>query len=480
MPDSGPHGIFALEVDVARVALTQGTVVTVAVEIVRSPDFAGEVTVAVAGLPTGATVEPLVLAQTETVKLIELRCARDAQETSWLTAEVVAQGGGVEQREPLVLRVTAPHGGLDATFGEAGVVLGPEDGTGAAHALVRLVGGALLVAGAKDVGVDAVPALWRYRADGTLDDGFGVGGEVVGGGEAGARYEVRQLAVAPDGAIALAGSIAPSGRSFVERRDSTGALDLAFGGGRVVVDAAAAEVTLVAHAVGGGVVVGVRRAGGLTLLAFDAAGGADLAFGDAGLLSPLVGEERVPAEVAAFTAEGRVLAGAGVGNALLLTRFDDAFLPDVEFGVAGHVFVQPRRGWLSAPATALALVGEGDALLCGGLAETSVLAVKPSGATDLGFGDDGAAGIAPLRANAIGRDGNGSTYLLGDALGESVVARLDGIGELELPYGAQGFARPGFASGSTPGGLAVADDGAVFAVGPDALPGHFRLVRIAP
>ncbi len=112
-----------------------------------------------------------------------------------------------------------PDGGVDASFGVAGVVVG-ERGDCAARAVRRQPDGHLLVAGR--CGSDF--AVIRLAADGMLDQSFGSGGVATVPGGDGAT----DLLIQPDGSVVTIGAAPGDGIRIVRFRPD-GTVDPAFG-----------------------------------------------------------------------------------------------------------------------------------------------------------------------------------------------------------------------------------------------------------
>jgi uncharacterized delta-60 repeat protein len=133
------------------------------------------------------------------------------------------------------------EGSLDAGFGVGGKVTTEVAGTLDVATALVIQGNGKLVAAGQAIGADGSSDfdLVRYRPDGSLDTGFGVGGKVTtdfGGGSDTARA----LALQPNGRL-LAAGIAQSASGpadfAVARYRPDGSLDLTFGaGGKTTTD----------------------------------------------------------------------------------------------------------------------------------------------------------------------------------------------------------------------------------------------------
>jgi uncharacterized delta-60 repeat protein len=134
---------------------------------------------------------------------------------------VVAGSSGSE----LALARYNPDGSLDTSFGTGGKITGGLPGSYGVNVVLRSDGKILLGRSGPFQSI-----LTRYDPDGTLDAGFGVGGDAI--------VDIGQVhnhgvAVRPDGKILLAGGVSP-GITFayhisVARLNSDGSLDTTFG-----------------------------------------------------------------------------------------------------------------------------------------------------------------------------------------------------------------------------------------------------------
>jgi uncharacterized delta-60 repeat protein len=134
------------------------------------------------------------------------------------------------------------NGTLDTSFGSNGVVTTSFSSIGGeAHSVTVQPDGRIVAAGTVYYSGANGFALARYNIDGTLDTAFGSGGKVTTG--FGRRYELaNRVVVQPNGRIIAAGYSSTQGpfgsESFaLARYDSDGSLDASFGtGGKVTTD----------------------------------------------------------------------------------------------------------------------------------------------------------------------------------------------------------------------------------------------------
>ncbi len=154
-----------------------------------------------------------------------------------------------------IARLT-PDGGLDAEFGDNGIVTtAMGDGRSQAFDVLVQRDGRIVTGGVARRGGRDVFALARYRTDGGLDPTFGDGGIVLL--PVGSRYaSIGDIERGPGGSIFVAGQAVDAAgvpRIAIARVTATGALDPGFGSGGVVLGGRGAY--------GYGLALGVTRAG---------------------------------------------------------------------------------------------------------------------------------------------------------------------------------------------------------------------------
>lgn len=225
---------------------------------------------------------------------------------SWDSAEAVAvqsdgkivTGGTSGPSFVMVLARHMPDGSLDASFGSAGIVMGPPLGT--VLDLTTQSDGKIVVAGYQGVdGEDLILA--RYLPDGSLDPTFGSSGITttdLGGGDA-----INAIALQRDGRIvAAASSWDRTGRVcrfIVARYTADGALDASFGQGGLAAETGFGGTNESANAImvqPDGHIVAAGRTGTEEYASFDFAlarynadGSLDASFGDAGKVTTDLG-----------------------------------------------------------------------------------------------------------------------------------------------------------------------------------------------
>ena len=154
---------------------------------------------------------------------------------AFLSTGALLVGEAWPANQNLIARYS-PNGALDSTYGDGGSVAGPVSVRGSTNLVVEpndqvVYAGSLL----GDGGTSDVAALWRFRADGSLDPAFGGGGLATVAFPSGSAA-INALQRSPDGRYAAAITLTANGGSnssssiVAARFTSTGALDATFGG----------------------------------------------------------------------------------------------------------------------------------------------------------------------------------------------------------------------------------------------------------
>ncbi|MGI8685370.1 MAG: delta-60 repeat domain-containing protein [Acidimicrobiales bacterium] len=356
---------------------------------------------------------------------------------------------------------TSPAGGapgeVEPGFGGRGFVLtnvGALDY--AADVLMQPDGRAVVVGATEEAAV-----LVRYRADGSLDPGFGAGG-IVHGVPAEPAHPAAG-ALQSDGRIIAVGSDAEFDDMLVVRYLPDGRLDPAFGTGGVVrtdlgqVD----EARDVAVQADGRIVVAGRSATRLAIVRYLPNGALDASFGAGGrVLTPgAAGTEGVIAEAVAVLPGGAIVVGGredtgGQGPAMLLARYTPGGALDPTFGAGGKVPPAARR-----LTNVTSLVMQGDRVVIGGSvggnsspADSNSLAVArylADGSLDASFGSGGRSattvGVYGF-ANDLALDAAGRIVAVGRANPSTDFPGVFTFAVV-LRFGADGVPDPGFGCG---------------------------------
>ena len=348
-------------------------------------------------------------------------------------------GSGTGKTDFAVVRYNAA-GSLDTTFGGDGKVTTftqdtNADGFGDTNAIAYAVAiqsdGKIVAAGVSDNDF----ALIRYRADGTLDPTFGVGGIVVtsvGGGV----DAIRAMALQPaDGKIMVAGE--SSGDFVVARYNTDGALDPFFGGTGIVVTPMAGSSSIHALALqpdGKVVTAGVSN-GHFALARYSTAGVLDGTFDTDGIVEGGPGQ----ANALALQGDGKIVVGGFVsgsgGSDFALLRFDATGAPDLSFGAFGRVVTSIGSG--DAEINGLTLYPSGKIVSVGFVdhgtdSDFALVGYTTAGTLDVTFGETGQVvtpiSLADDEAKAVALQADGRVVVAGSADADFVVVRYNAPG----------------------------------------------------
>ena len=231
------------------------------------------------------------------------------------------------------------NGSLDASFEAAGPVVGAVSGR--AFALALQPDGCIVAARDDPVGEDF--RLARFKADGSLDAGFGTRGQVTTD-IAGGPDVARNIALQPTGAIVVSSD--PFGNNpgtAVARYTAAGNLDPSFGnGGTSMLAGAAVGQGLALQRDGKLVLVGKLNIGSgatastdFALMRLNADGSPDTTFGAAGTVTTAVSAERDGALAVALQTDGRIVVAGHTSNInsnFAVARYDSNGTLDTSFG----------------------------------------------------------------------------------------------------------------------------------------------------
>jgi uncharacterized delta-60 repeat protein len=311
-------------------------------------------------------------------------------------------------------------GGLDPTFGDAGVTTVPIGTSVACFGAALQPDGRSVLVGAStapDAGGKTVFAVARFTTQGMLDPSFGGGGTVTTD-FGGAMDSAQAVAIQPDGKIVVVGTSVSAGSAkiAIARFGGDGSRDTGFGGSNTgtattMLTGADYGRAVALRADGKIVVAGVSGAPGgpsmVLLVRYRADGTLDLdngsAFGFGGyVLAPFQTMDQ--SSGLTFDAAGRIVvagqaaaadAGAGMdggSSSYLVARFDDNGARDDTFGDNGGVFVP--IGTMDT-ASAVVTQSDGKIVALGGTSTTpgksqfALARLLADGGLDQGFGASG-------------------------------------------------------------------------------------------
>jgi uncharacterized delta-60 repeat protein len=357
-------------------------------------------------------------------------------------------GGGIvlagRASTSLALAAYNPDGSSDASFGNGGKIV--DASLAGAVAAAPAAGGGIEV-------VTSDSNVVRFAEDGVRDTTFGAGGVVTldAGRPSGelADAEASSIIVEPDRSVLVAGSAATAGhRDFaLARYRADGSLDAGFGaGGRVRADPGGAR--------GGAALAAARQRDGRILLAGYSGDGAarrptlirylpdgalDPSFGDGGVL---IAGSCCEADSVVAEPDGRILAGAQSRGGYVVARYYRDGTPDRSFGVRGKVKLSGSR--LGSAGGALVLEPGGKIVVAGGRGGFTLVRLRSDGAVDRSFADGGWArtrlGAAGTARGAL-RLAGGRILVYGESGGRIALAAYRPDGRLDRRFGQRGIGR---------------------------------------
>jgi uncharacterized delta-60 repeat protein len=347
--------------------------------------------------------------------------------------------------------------GLDHTFGAGGRVSIPVgDADGAAVAIQP--GDGILTAGSRGTPTGRDFVVTRHDASGSPDTGFGSGGVAATdfGGDDDVAHAVAAL---PDGGAVAAGVTDAGGFTKLQfalaRYRADGTLDRGFGAGgtvrTTVLDAGQANALLVQPdgklLAGGFAAHGVLADSDFALVRYNADGSLDTTFGGGdGIVTTDLGTRSDDIRALALQPDGKIVAAGGSEERVALARYEPDGTPDPSFA-AGATTMSFGDG-----AHGVALTSSGQIMISGWAfaaatrVDFALARFTDRGALDTTFGAHGVA-----TADFAGADDYGERVAV-DSQGRSIVAGTAGDDLGLVRFGPGGGLDTTFADG---GRLAV-------------------------
>jgi uncharacterized delta-60 repeat protein len=466
MPDDEPpvdEPSFELSLSVDKLPVLQGTSESLEVTVTRKNGFTGAITLAEAGLPEGAGLEPVTIEEGEDKVTIEVSADDSAPHSLPTSVEIIGTAGELSAKKKLTVTVYGPPGSLDTSF-SGGIVTVPMSGSDDyGYAMAVQDDGKIIVAGRNYDNLGDFAVL-RLERDGKLDTTFGDGGKVSV--EIGEGADVgRAVAVQKDGKIVVAGSTdgGTTGIDFgLVRLLPDGSLDEDFGeGGKVSTsfseDADTAYAMLIQE--DGKIIVAGDAQGGTSETGLDFAlarynedGSLDDDFGEGGKVMTAISESSSRDSVYALAfqqvdGKQRIVAVGGEGD-FSVARYDEDGALDVNFGDGGKV--SAINGSTIGAAQAVAIDGENRVVVAGhDMNDFALVRLTTDGEPDASFGDEGRVLTRLSEDNwdraqglAIEADGKlvagGWVYEGASSAGNFALVRYDADGELDPVFGDEG------------------------------------------
>jgi uncharacterized delta-60 repeat protein len=277
----------------------------------------------------------------------------------------------------LIIKINcfAQPGTLDNTFGVGGVVITPIlNADDFARAVAIQPDGKIVIAGYTENVTDFDFVLARYNSDGSLDNTFGIGGQVVtdfGGG----LFDVSTaIQIQPDGKIIAAGYVSTVfsyGADFaIARYNSNGTLDNTFGtGGKVITPVDTNYdygTSVVLQSDGKIILAGYSLIGGIevfSIVRYNNNGTLDNTFGSSGIVVTQVAAFNNRARAVKLQSDGKIIVGGDANSSFGLVRYNIDGSLDNTFGSGG--IVNSSFGPSSDVAYSIAIQNDNKILLCG-------------------------------------------------------------------------------------------------------------------
>ncbi|MBN9684673.1 MULTISPECIES: delta-60 repeat domain-containing protein [unclassified Corallococcus] len=426
-PDAGetPPAFTLSTASEQTVRFNPSTSTAFAVQVLRHPDFTGEVSLSVEGLPPHVrTTQALPVIIPEGAASTPLGYVPDEFAAyGQFALKLVGVGDGERVEFPLTLKVEPASAALDSAFGTEGVAA-PEFGLPS----VKITGmaeqsdGKWILVGSTGTTGQRDVLVARLLADGTLDATFGTQGVVVSDICGGDDY-VDAVAVQSDGRIVVAGG-AISGTNtcagpkyqsvLLARYTQAGVLDTTFGGTGVRTFQLSTGISTL-HAVtldANGNIIGAGTVDNdgldLVVVRLTPAGVPDTTFSADGVATVDVGREDDGLCVVAEPDGKVVVAGASTGSldTLVVRRFNANGTLDNSFRYLSSFSspdLTPRT--LQRLSNGSWLVG-GKAVFSDGDTQAVVARLTASAGQDTTFGNEGytyfTAGLTGVRDTVVG------------------------------------------------------------------------------
>ena len=248
--------------------------------------------------------------------------------------KIITAGTG-NSRSFVVFRYNA-NGTIDNTFGTGGFVIPVFGYVAYCNAVVLQSDGKIIAAGYSyngELGGRGF-ALARYNSDGTLDTSFGSIGRVwlttIGSGE------IRDIAIQPDGKIIAVGNTDPNTGNMILRLNTDGSLDTTFNNtGYTTIPVELNSVAIQPD----GKIIGAGTNGSQYVLAgFNPNGLPDNSFGTNGIVTTVFGSNSSIVKVL-IQPNGKIVACGGTGGDFSVARYNPDGSLDTSFDSDGKVVV---------------------------------------------------------------------------------------------------------------------------------------------
>jgi uncharacterized delta-60 repeat protein len=465
---AGAGGSFSLTV-AGGVWVVRGRTATLGMTLTRDPGFTDPVAVSLSGLPAGVTATPTSI--TTTMGRINVTAGLTAP-LGPATCMLVAEGGRGSTRVPVMLMIADPAGSFDVTFAGTGGISIPEPASAVGNAspaalLVRPNGSLIVAQDYLVAGVHQV-ALISSQAAGTVDDGFGTGGEVVT-----SDFQIGSGTLQPDGSVVAVGYGTASAATTLVRWDPTGTRV----GDPVVAFAGTSPRAIAAQSDGSVVIADVKLASGQGEICRRRADlSADPSFAGTGCW--VASTQGAVVNALAVGANDRII-GGGSSSSTTSTFYTVGLAAD------GSGAAEVAYPVLGAQDVGLAVTFSGSAPVVAGQHSTTV--DHAALARTLGAGADPAFGggiVVPDLGGPVGiiygaaTQADGKIVVVGENGTSGVCARLTGDGQPDTTFASGGVV--GIAQTARLDLVAIAPDGRIVVAGTGTGNNDTEVFRIWP
>lgn len=361
-----------------------------------------------------------------------------------LVAGSTADADALADADAVVVRLTAPQGGLDPAYGAgSGWSRLERGGADVARSVTVQADGRILVGGVSTSVVGGLEFPWAARLSapgGAVERDFGFGAVRTRFGADGSAMELVAQDAAGRVVVAGTGTFSAGESDFVTGRfGGADAFDTGFAGG-----------------------TGVART---SFTASAAGGSADVAH--AGLLQP----------------DGRIVLAGASSRDMAVARLLADGEPDPGFGAAGTGRVQGPE-LPPGEARAVALAPDGGLVLAGvtgrGGAAPIVLRLRADGSPDAAFGSGGAFSPpgASERLDGVAVQADGRIVAVGATAGDMLVIRLTPDGRLDTGFGLGGRVTVDIGAQDRAHAVAIRPDGRLVVAGTTGAAGARRIAVV--
>lgn len=391
-PPGGTAGTFSLALETDTAFVRENQSIEIAVTVTREM-MVEPIAITVAGLPDGVSAEPLEIAGDSTTGMLVINTAamsRHGHATLQVTGSADVDDEPImADAPPLQLLVGGASGSLDRSFASDGTFTPSLGGLAIAARDLEVTSQGIFVTGfVVSNPVQAITA--RVREDGTLDPTYGSGGFVSTG--LGGVANAIALTVFPDGSVITAGTAGGAGAECefgLFKYTPSGALDSSFGlAGVASFDpgTGCAQWRNISIATDGSIIVSGTLSGSTTrtLAAKFSSTGERLTDFNVFL-------NDVAVQGAALQPDGKlVIVGQQAGN-FFVSRFRDDSIEDGGFSNVSPDFSNQNdtaHGLVVLPDGKLLVVGI-SAVVGAAISQLAIARLNSNGSLDLTFGTGG-------------------------------------------------------------------------------------------